>query len=472
MPPADVSPVSAVLPHRGPLGAGSLDEIARRLGAVVQRSPADETEVVWMETLDGRAVDQDGPEPAENGPRADVRRSSSVQVRVRERGRVGLYRTGANSQAEVDTAVRQALGQARLNGPGPPLPLARPGAIRPLPGPLHDPAVALLDPATARDLLASGRRSGEHLTLDWHELRLVIANSRGLSRATQATSVTLTARHGTGAGAGWAAGSARSLAGLAAPRILERARQRAAEEGDEPNAAVLDPEMPLLLSPEAVAVLVQRMSDTSLSSLTFSDGRSWVSGRLDEAVFHPAFTLVDDGTDGAGLPFPFDWDGWPKRRVALIEAGVLRSPALDAQLADRLGSTPTPHAVGCDESRASHLFVAPGHATQAELRRVAAGGLAISALDEVRCNDPQRGLFRAVARGVRRISDTGDSPLAEAVADLVWQGSFASALASIAAAGEERVTLACPGTSGQGAWGAATAPALALAAVSGLSRLA
>ena len=466
MPPrATASP-----PRTAHLGAGAVEDVARRLGAVVQRSPADETEVVWLETVDARVTAGEAAEAEEGGggdTEGTVRRST-VQVRVRERGRVGTYRTGANTQAEVDTAVRQALGQARFADPGPPLPLARPGSKRPVPAGLHDPAVADLDPDTARDLLHGGLKAGETLTLDWHLLRLVVANSQGLSRATEATALTLAARAGGGPGAGRAAGSARGLGELAAPRILERARDRAAE-GDaegvgvgEGNAGKVG-DLPLLLHPEAAAVLVQRLADGALSSRTFVPERSFLSGRIGQRVFHPSFTLVDDGTDEAGLPFPFDCDGWPKRRVEMVRAGVLESPAIDVHLGRALDRTPTPHAVGFDESRAGNLFVAAGEAADRDLLRAVDGGVAVGALDDLRLTDPARGLFRAVARGVRRVRG---GALAEPVADLLWRGSLETVLGELAGVGADRVSLAC-----HGAWGAVTAPALALTATGRLETL-
>jgi predicted Zn-dependent protease len=205
---------------------------------------------------------------------------------------------------------------------------------------------------------------------------------------------------------------------------------------------------------------VQALSDATLSSRAVLDGLSCFAGRLGEAVVDPAFSLTDDGTDAAGLPFPMDCDGWPKRRVPLIEAGVLASPAIDAELGRRLGRTPTPHAISFDESRPSHLFVAGGEADDEALLRAAEAGLWIAGLDEVRVTDPAAGDFRARAAGVRRIE--GGS-LAAPVPDLDWRGDLAAALGRLAAVGARAVTLAA-----HGAWGACRAPALLLPAADGL----
>ncbi|HEX5758515.1 MAG TPA: hypothetical protein VF121_04935, partial [Thermoanaerobaculia bacterium] len=101
----------------------SLDEMVDRLERVVESSPADATEVTWIEAV--RHL-------ASNGKRRRdtfERRERTLYVRVRERGRTGLHRTGMAGLADLDLAVRQALAQARMT----PQPLGNGG--RPAPAP-------------------------------------------------------------------------------------------------------------------------------------------------------------------------------------------------------------------------------------------------------------------------------------------------------------------------------------------------
>lgn len=454
----DMPTTSATRRPRGSDAPLSLDAVADRLAAVARRSPADETELLWTETVRGTATD--APQRGSRSRQAP-RRRHLVQVRVREGGRVGFYRTGASSPHELDSAVRVALGQARLGPEAPALPLPGPGRQPAEIADLHDPDVAGLDIAAAGELLAAGSGAGDRLTLEWQELRCAVINSRGLDRRAEATSVTLTARHGRGPGAGRSAASARSLAALAAPRVVERARRRAAGSDDGAEDTV-PAQAPLVLAPEAAAALVRCLADAALTSRGFLDATSCLAGRLDQQIFDPRFTLVDDGTDPAGLPFPFDAGGWPKRRVVMIEGGVLRSPAIDPDLGRRLGRTPTPHAIGYDESRARHLFVGGGETADDDLLAAADGGLWISALERPACHDPRKGRFRATARGVRRIAG---GRLGAAVPDLCWEGALEPVLAHLEAVGREAVVLA------NGAVGATSAPALVLPTTSGLSEL-
>src|SRR3954449_12857264 len=104
-----------------PEGPVALPEIVSRLEHALAGSPAESTEISWLEVRRGQES---------TGKR---RRDSyelherSILVRVRESGRTGIYRTGAANLSALENAVREALGQARLAPPSPP-PLDPPDA--------------------------------------------------------------------------------------------------------------------------------------------------------------------------------------------------------------------------------------------------------------------------------------------------------------------------------------------------------
>jgi hypothetical protein len=120
--------------------------------------------------------------------------------------------------------------------------------------------------------------------------------------------------------------------------------------------------------------------------------------------------------------------------------------------------------VAGDDSRPSHLFLAPGALTDADLAAVATptgAGLWIGWLDRVACHDPKGLRFRARARAVRRIESGALGP---ALGDLVWEDSLPRLLARVGGLGAESVRLAA----GDGVLGGISAPAVAFPAVEGL----
>lgn len=436
-----------------------VEEMLARLDRALASSPADETELVWIEARRGQES---------NGKR---RRDSfeiperNLLVRVREAGRLGLHRTNAAGLSDLENAIRDALGQARLARPAPP-PLAPPGAADPLArlGELADPEISRLSQGRARDLLQRHADRGEIGWLGWSEGRMAVVNSRGLRRAAEVTAAGLVASCGRGPGAGRAAAAARSLEGLDPAAVFERARQRHVPAGGGPVAAppsdLTGAGVPLVLSPEAAAALLDLLNREALGSSTFGHGA--LRGRLGEPVCHPAVTLCDDGTDPRGLPFPFDFLGAAKRPVRLIEAGVLRTPAVDERLAAAAGLPPTPHLVAPDEAMAGHLFLQPGDEPDGELLRRADGGLWVTWLDAPRAFDPAALRFRAHLRGVRRLEN---GTLGAPVADLVWEDRLPALLERVLGVGRTVVTAV---TAVDPLFGATTAPMLAFEAVSGL----
>jgi len=108
----------------------------------------------------------------------------------------------------------------------------------------------------------------------------------------------------------------------------------------------LDPQpLDVVLSPAAVAELLEWMALTSFSSNTVVDGTSFLCGNEGKPICDPRVTIVDDcrHPGAPSMAAPFDPEGAPRRRVHLIDRGVAGRPLLDlagaAQLADERGST-------------------------------------------------------------------------------------------------------------------------------------
>ena len=430
-----------------------IEEMLTRLDRALAHSPAEETEVVWIEARRGQES---------NGKR---RRDSfetperTLLIRVRESGRTGLHRMSAAGLSDLENAVREALGQARLAPPTPP-PLQPPGAAGPLADmpELADPEVARLVPGRARDLIQRQADRGEVAWIGWGEGRVAVVNSRGLRRTAEVTTVWMVVSCGNAPGAGRAMAAARSLEALDSAALFERARQRHASPGN--GTSVAEPPrgpVPLVLSPDAAAALIDLLNRRALGSATFQSGA--FRGRLGETVCHPAITLRDDPT--RGLPFPFDLFGAAKRPIDLIERGVLLTPAVDEALTAEIGRPVTPHLVASDEALAAHPSLQPGEEADEELLRRAEGGVWVSALDGVQAFDPGTLRFRARARGVRHIEG---GTLGVALPDLVWEDSLPDLLGRVLGVGRTAVSV----TTGDPLLGATTSPLLAFEAVAGL----
>lgn len=434
-----------------PDGPVPLDEITARLAALLAASPAESTEISWMEVRRGQES---------NGKR---RRDSyevherTVMLRVRESGRTGVHRTSLSRPSDLENALRDALANARLSDPTPSSVPPQEHDAPVSPAPLFDPDLAAMTAGRARDLIQSLAARGETARMGWAEGRVAVANSRGLRREQEVTSTWLEVVCGRGPGAGRATGASRSLSGLEAERVFERARRHQAPLDVVPPPAA---PCPAVFAPEAVATLVELLNRNALTSESCLAGVSYLFANLGNQVFDSKITLRDDPTDPRGLPFPFDLLGSAARPVDLIDAGVARSCAVDDRLARESGRATTPHLIAPGEAVPTHLFLLPGEASEPELLERCEGGLWIAALEPIECFDAHALRFRAVARGLRRVQG---GELGLGVPDLVIEGTLPALFSNVLAVGAELNRVA----TGSGLFRATTTPALAIAGVGG-----
>jgi len=431
----------------------SLDRVREELAAAVDRSPADETEILWLESRRGRT--------GYRVPDLDSyrRRSRQVTVRVREGRRPGLHRTGGARTGEFASAVRQALAAARAAPPESLPPLTEGNEAETSSAAICDPNLERLHAKAARRVLQEALKDDEAAIIEWTVGQAAIANSRNLTRGQRASSVMVEVRSGVDPGAGFARHGARSLDGLQLTRLVETARERRAPEA----AAETPPKgAPVLLAPEATIELVELLNLHAFSSRSILDGESFLLQHTGVQVFDRRLDLADDACHENGLPFPFDLEGVSKTPVELVSAGVPRTPALDTATAARVGLSPTCHCTGGEEAYPLNLFLRSGEHSDQDLFQIADGGVWVSRLDEVECFDPARMRVRARARGVRRLRG---GRLAEPVIDLVWEDSLLRVFSNLLAIG---AICSCR-PSRDGFLGGTSAPALAVADVDGLT---
>ena len=95
-----------------------------------------------------------------------------------------------------------------------------------------------------------------------------------------------------------------------------------------------------------------------------------------------AITLRDDATDESGVAMPFDFEGVPKKPVALVTGGVAQGVVYDTLTANRAERESTGHALTPDESGegglALNLFLDGGRTETADLIKGVSDGLLVT----------------------------------------------------------------------------------------------
>jgi PmbA protein len=177
-----------------------------------------------------------------------------------------------------------------------------------------------------------------------------------------------------------------------------------------------------------------------LSAKAVQRGRSPLAGRIGEEVASKAFALHDDGREPSGpASAPFDGEGVPRRRTALIEGGRLRSYLYDTYTANREGGASTGSAArGSYRSlpgvSTSNLVVAPGSHSFEELLAEAGEGVFVNDVAGLHSGvNPVTGVFSVGASG--RMIRGGQ--LAEPVREFTIAGELVAMLGAVSAAGAD-----------------------------------
>jgi PmbA protein len=159
---------------------------------------------------------------------------------------------------------------------------------------------------------------------------------------------------------GWAKGSACRHGDLD-PAAMARSAAAKAQASRDPV------ELPpgaytVILEPAAVLDLVGQMFG-DFSATAIADGRSFLRDRIGEKLFGENIDIYDDAYHPLQAGAPFDGEGLPRRKLALVEQGVVRDVPYCRQAAHAAGVEPT-----------GHGFPLPNEYGEAPVNIVMAGG--------------------------------------------------------------------------------------------------
>jgi PmbA protein len=196
---------------------------------------------------------------------------------------------------------------------------------------------------------------------------------------------------------------------------------------------------PVVLDPTVAASFVALIG-RGLAASAVQRGRSPFAERLGDEVANPALALHDDGLDPEGFASaPFDAEGVPRRRTALIEASVLRTYLYDTYTANRgdaisTGSASRSGYRSQPSVSASNLIVAPGELSFAELLGEAGDGVLVTDVAGLHSGvNPVSGVFSVGASG-RAIRD---GELSEPLREFTIASDLVSMLRAVRAVGAD-----------------------------------
>lgn len=209
------------------------------------------------------------------------------------------------------------------------------------------------------------------------------------------------------------------------------------------NPVSIDPgPIDVVLEPRATSEIMEWLNFTAFGAKQVQEGQSFMTGRIGEKVMGDNVTIYDDGFDTAGIPIPFDFEGIPKKRVAIIENGIAKGPVYDSLTASKDGVESTGHA-GMASFRAgpgpSNLFIAAGDSTSEDLVKSVKRGLLITRFHYINgLLDTRKALFTGMTRDGTFLIE--DGKITTAVKNLRFTDSMLRAYSNVEGVSRDRET--------------------------------
>jgi PmbA protein len=330
-------------------------------------------------------------------------RSTQLSVRPVIDGRTARATTNRLDRAGIRDVVTEAIAITRLNESDADLPaLAGPAQIDDLQR--HFESTAQATPEDRAQAVAEAIRAvsvegqiaaGIYST---DATRFSIYNSRGVAASYLETMARFSITAMAGDSSGWAKASACDLRALD-PVSLARSAARKAADSSDPR------ELPpgrytVILEPAAVLDLAGQMF-MDFSGTAIRDGRSFLNDRIGAKLFGDNITVCDDVRHPLQAGSGFDAEGVPRRRLTLVDSGVVREIPYCRQAAALAGAQPTGHGFPLPNETGEapmNIVIAGGDTSVEEMLASTERGILITRLWYIREVDPYDKIFTGMTR--------------------------------------------------------------------------
>lgn len=369
-------------------------------------------------------------------------RDHSLAVQIFHGKRAGMATTNRTEARALEAFVEQARASAAASPENP----DQPGPTEPA---SHQPAASFDETTAGYSPEQRAKQVSAVCRLaDERGLTAAGAFSTGGRSVTVANSLGLFAHHritladfqtvvmGPEA-SGRAQGSSWQVESIPVEQLGREAIETAAR-GQGPRA-VEPGEYPVVFEPYVTQDLLSMLDRHGMDGKAVHEGRSWMNGRQGERAMSPLVSIWDDGLDPQGMPQPFDYEGVPKQRVAIVDDGVVGDPVYDRLTASKAGVESSGHALPPNlrmfSPLAANLFMASGEASLEEMIRSTQRGLYVNRFWYTRLAHPRDCVVTGMTRDGLFMIEDGE--LAYPVKNLRFTQSYVEALRGVEAVGRE-----------------------------------
>jgi PmbA protein len=359
-----------------PIGKDDIRSVAE---AALELPGADGVEVLVMHEWSGLTRFADSAIH-----QSTAREDTAAKVRVVSGGRVGVASTNDLSKDGTAAAASSALELAGMAVPDPMFAGLVPPADVPERPDAYDTATANTTPedrAGGVETLVGALGDGFHAAgaFETSGSEIAVFNTEGAACHAASTYAQVTTVVSGEGGAGFAEATAARAGDLDPAAVGGRAFAKAR---DSRNPRDLDPgRYEVVLEPPATATLLAFLAYMGFSGRAIEEGRSCFSGRVGEKLMDDRVSIYDDALSPLTIGLPFDFEGTPKRRVDLVDGGVVKGGVHDRRSAKQAGTESTGHALPPPNPEGAfplNLFLEPGDASTEDMIRATSRGLLVT----------------------------------------------------------------------------------------------
>jgi predicted Zn-dependent protease len=265
---------------------------------------------------------------------------------------------------------------------------------------------------------------------------VAVANSKGLWAFDFFTKATFSTQVMGGVGSGFANAIQTKTEDIDIDALTLRAIDKCVSS--EKPKAIKPGEYTVILEPDAVSNLLMFTSWLAFNALSYIEKRSPMTGKLGQKVFGDKITIKDDAYAKLSSGVPFDFEGMPRKRLTLVEKGVLKNLAHDRRTAKMMGVETTGHALPQPNPSgpyAMNLNIAPGKDSPEKIIKSTKNGVLVTQFHYTNVVNPMQLSITGMTRNGTFMIENGE--IAYAVKNMRFTESVIKALSNVSAIGND-----------------------------------
>ena len=180
------------------------------------------------------------------------------------------------------------------------------------------------------------------------------------------------------------------------------------------------------------------MSYVGFSAKSVDTGISFLAGKKGQQVFGENISIYDDHTDGNTFSLPFDFEGYERKKLNIIDQGVAKELAYDIRTALKEGVDTTGHGLGEASTGGFpiNLIMKNGAKSLEDIIKETDNAILVTRFHYMNVVDPKKALFTALTRDGLYMVKNGQ--ISHAVKNMRFTESMLNAFNKVTAVSKDR----------------------------------